>query len=374
MSELFSFLKRGSSIKGLQLLKNPIAANWNTNSSTLANLGNNLSAWGVEYAPTGKTLPQAYINFLKNLKVTAKIDAATEKRIEELKNNIASFKKTIEDETVVCQERHARHERLRGKIDYSEYETKYCFRISSTRELLTVAEVQLSQTLSSVPGADVATAIDAFNDANDKFDWTESFVQKLTTFLNKIETGKADSFGIVVTKSSTSQKNVTQEWSWESLEKGKNNDFIPVSVSGSSSALTTSADNFKMEIEAKGYYAIEIGPGKWFDLSVVKKYANGPFIDAAKNTGNFGQGGLLSMLAQRAYLLYKPTVHLFLEQSDAQTIQGLTKSNPFIKLGPFVADAKTLTVTPVPSSTLYKVSLSSNDEVPQVVALDNMFL
>jgi hypothetical protein len=378
--ELFSYIKQGGDVKGLQLLRTPIPAVWNTDPHQLSDLCNRQSDWGVEYLWNGKLFSEQYISFLKNIKVSQQTGQPKPecKELDAANAAVVAAEEELDEARTRCAAAYTRRWAGRsGAPKYEDYEKQSCNYVSDAQFDYTQAMYRLRalQTTCGAGAGEVADAIRKFEEQSGKWDWQETFVNTLAAFYRKIATHNTDSFTISITKSSSSQKNLTSEWSWKQLETGKSGEFISSANVTKTHAFTTSEDNFKMDITAEGYYAVPVGPSaSWFSTDVVRKYKNGPFIDTTKKY--FGKDGSLSMKPKVIHMLYKPTIDLFLSQSDAEYMTTMKGS---VKVGPFSVDVSKITMKPVKEQSsgdekIYKVSFTPEDDAPLVVAMENEFL
>lgn len=367
--QLFSFLKQGTDSKGLQLLRTPVPATWNTEARQLSDFCNRMTHWGIERDWNGKLFSEEYIAFLKNIKQQSSGSSTPNPELAAAVALVDELKAQLAEDKQKCQIRFDRFKKA-GQT-YDDFERRSCNSVELTSFDLKNAQYRVIELSGGAATNDVQEAINKFESQAGKWEFKETFINTLPAFLRKIQANTADSFNIQVSQSSSSKSNSTQEWSWEQLSKNttKSNEFISV-ASGSAHTFTTSADSFKMDLTADGYTAIQVGPDStWFSSSIVKKYQAGPFKDNAKKY--FGKDGNLSIIPSTLYLLYKPTIKLYLAEADAQY---LSKVKATITVGPFTIKASGISVKAADASGVSQVTLASADETPVIVALENAFL
>lgn len=374
----------------MQLLRTPITADWDVDQENLFALSNRISAWGVEYNPReGLSVPQQYGLFLNSIDIDT--NSANSGSNPEVENAQIAYDNAVARLANIRASCRALYDRYPGtKPTYEEFESMRCLSVGNALADVQIKEFELefAKRRSAGPHADLAEARAKFTADDGSFAWTESFMSTLSRFKKRISDGMSDSFSISVTKSSRSNT-AQREWS----ELDTMSDFITIeedaeeeegeeekkpkkkggkkrSRTSTKFEFTTSADDFKMEIKAPGYTNIQVAPGEWFSHSVLSNYKNGPFTG---KVNFFGEEGTFNQMTKSLYVLYKPSVSLYVEQQDAVTLHSLATEKT-IKLGPFTADTVRVSETPVSSRgsrDIYKVDFIVSTEEPIVVAIDN---
>lgn len=370
--ELFSFLKRGGDVSGMQLMRNPIRADWDTDASKLYAMANRISAWGVEYSPRKDiSVPSQYGLFLKSINIDTSAAGGANPAIATAQAAYDAAVSRLAEVRKTCKERYETRTR---SMPYEDFESSTCRFVSNAESDVAMKEfdLQLAKMQSAGPNADLADARAKFADDDGSFSWKESFMSNLQRFKTRVNEGNANSFSISVSK--RSQSTATKK-EWAQLETMS--DFVTFededatqpkkpSVTTNKFEFTTSADKFKMDIRALGYANIQVDPESWFSHSVLSSYKKGPFTG---KTNFFGKKGTFNQMLKSLYVLYKPSVSLYVEEDDALSLKVLSMEST-IKLGPFSADKVIVSDKPT-SNKLYKVDFVVSSEEPIVVAIDN---
>lgn len=368
---LFYYIRRKGNKEltdmGLQLVTEPLDANWHEQAQNLGFLANQVSKYGSLYDRQPQiTIPRQYESFLSNLDVLKPtVSATVQSSYTAVKRELAQLNDDLENAQLTCS---SDFEQLAGAVnlEYALFEKQYCPDIESVafKQLLVKGRLQEFKTAVSGPMVDVLNAFDDV--ASDKSRaWTDN--GELSRFVKGAMAGQADQVTLDVT-SATSFKE-TRVWT---KKKSSGFLFFKKKSSDSRTEVRFNSEHFTMSIQAAGFGAIRVNPkGNWFNPALVYKYKSTDFWKN-KNMSFFGDNGSMPLYPSVYYVMYKPKVVLNVSKQDGYFFESHKESS--FTFGPFQSKkGSTMKVDKVNENNT-RVEFSTNSDDPQIVAIEvNVF-
>lgn len=362
---LLSFIRKNNDYTGLQVVTEPLEANWDVEPENLSILMDKSSRYGSIYSPSSISLSQEYESFLFNLKVgSSEATPAQLKRLENLKNAISVEQDKRFDQESKCYENFHVMSSL-FSIPYIEFRQNYCAAVlDPIQRNLAYLNSDLTTMNSKVFGEHqrVSEAISSFIQTPDAGRFFETKTT-LAGFLNNARAGK----GNLVTFSLNSQTTLEEKRKW--MKKKSSGFFIFKKKSQEiKTEYNFQSEHFNMKITGI-LGKIDIAPkDNWYNFNTVKTYYNNKTLWENKNKTFFGEKGTLSLFPRALYVMYNPKIILECGEKDAYTLDSM-KSSSFT-FGPFSSQKGSTLNIKQQNQNNYEVSINSNSNAAQIVAID----
>jgi hypothetical protein len=130
-----------------------------------------------------------------------------------------------------------------------------------------------------------------------------------------------------------------------------------------------SAQSLSIGISFAAWDQIGIVPGRWFNGSVIKAFANGPFNVTAP-TPIFGENGYMNVMKTGLIVAYQPTITITTDASTFNSVQSSWTSTSGIDVGPFYFDNS----SSGGNSSSYTASASNNQLVVKSTSTTPMII
>lgn len=376
--ELIRFLKKFSPNKngnfdGLQLATTPLSAEWDSNPEQFQRLCDGGSSWTQSYTPNyGRSFINGYRDFLLALAT----DPATDAQNQNLNNQLQIVQEQLfnkEDEVLnergMCESRFLQYPSfaLQG-MTFDSFSARYCPRyVDLEEEYVTLKgqmEIRMRQAYGGSKNFKARRALAQYLQTPSK-KWHE--VGSLQQFISRNRNNQFNSFSFSVSKKSAYESSFFKSSSW-----GFNVIVVSVNSARKEMKLTTSLEQFDMQLSAKSWAAISVEPdSKWYHGGVINDWSQGPLKSGMSPSNFFGAQGKISMYPRVFYVVYKPKIVLRLNKADADKFEkeksfGISVMSVFGIGFNFGKNSRLSTLKD--RDDLFRVELESNDETPQIIA------
>ena len=348
---------------GLQMVTEPMEANWYKYDKNLAFIANRVSKFGSLFEPTTSTIPKQYESFLNNIEIISNsAPAQIKEQHRQFTSQLIALETQLEDEMNTCANSYTEITQF-SPMSYDEYEKNFCPQIehvSSQIKRMRGKLVELNQAVLG-PFADVYSGInDLVSDTNR--DWTD--YSSLKNFVNNAQAGRGDPLSY----SLESKTDISETRTWY---KKKTSGFLFFKKSSSASRVEHrfQSEHFDMSIKAESFGAIRVEPkGKWLKPLLIQKYKDANFW-RNKSMTFFGEQGNLPMMPITYYVMYKPAVLLSVSQKDGYFFEENKQSS--FTFGPFASKAGSTMKVEKKNENDYRVTFETNNDEPVIVAVEN---
>jgi len=349
---------------GLQMVTEPMEANWYSYDKNLALIANRVSKYGSNYETTANSIPKQYEGFLNNIEIINS-NAAPELKQQHAKvtSDLLRLEDQMDEEMITCATQYDEIS-MYTPISYDEFEKTFCPNVEFIATSIRSIKGKLIALNSAVQGefSDVLTGISDLVSDTDR-DWTDNGALK--NFVANANNGKNDPIEYLL----QSQTDIAETRTWY---KKKTSGFLFFKKTSSVSRVEHrfESEHFDMSIKAESFGAIRVNPtGKWFKPSLIQKYKNNKQLWRNKDMSYFGEQGTLPMMPLTYYVMYKPSVVLSVSQKDGYFFEE-NKSSSFT-FGPFASKSGSTLKVEKRSENDYRVTFDTNSEEPVVVAVEN---
>lgn len=370
--ELIKVLTRGSAENSkIQILTVPMDADWDENPETLTDVCDAVPFASGFYEPSSYTIRDQYRQFIQNIdRGRTVVSQADKDQLDHWTNVYENKSEQLFPAKRECAANYMTDKRAGStNLEYDEYEKQKCSNFKKINDEIEEALQNMEWYSAMAYGWEYSSLVESRMKSRNLGSME---FKEIGSGLSDFKADAAKGHGTSLSVDLNFMDAKYRKEKYDSYVKGMKR---PSSLGGSmfslmagpdASGVTTTTDKFSMKLSFKYYKKIRVAPGAWFSQNVIDSFKNGPFIHNQANL--FGKNGSMTLLPSAVYVAMKPSVTMTVNKEDAFKFnKSVNKGHG----GLFSSKSVTAKIkTKYVSTDTYKMTISSNSEIPQIIAFD----
>jgi len=357
----------------IQVLTVPIDATWDEEPEKFTELCDQVPFASGFYESTGYTVREQYRNFINNInkaRDNAIVSANDKNELDKWSAIHAAKVAELSPARRTCATNFIQDKKSgKTSLDYDQYELSQCSTYQRLHKEIEDANMWIEWHSALAYGVEYASLVQSRMQSKEiaSMEFKE-FGARLADFKAAVQRGESSSLAVDFSLTTGDQKNDNYDKFVKGMKRPSSltGSMFSLMAGPSTTGLSTSSDKFKMKLTFKAWKMIRVTPGDWFSSNVVQQFKNGPFIHHQANL--FGAGGTMTLLPKAVYVAVQPSVEMIVNKEDAFRLNKEVQEGSG---GLFSSKKITAKVnTSYISEDSYKLTITSNSNVPQVIAID----